>query len=85
MNDFPKLISEYWHILSASVLVIIWLVRLEAKVLSLDKSQSRLETVQASQAAEHSKVVDQLSLINASLSRIEGRLEGIYRPGHNLT
>lgn len=57
---------------------IVWLVRLEGKVLSLEKqiaiAQKEVDSLQIKHEALDSKVVEQLASVRESLARIEGAL-----------
>ena len=47
-------ISESWHIISATIIVIVWLIRLEGKVLSTEKRVTTLE--------DQHQIIEQMAL-----------------------
>jgi hypothetical protein len=69
-------ISEIWPLVLSAVFVIIWLIRLEAKVLYLEKqNEHRLENDKMIWD-KFEAVQSTLTNILQSLARLEGKLEG---------
>jgi len=71
-------IDEIMTIIGATVGLIIWLVRLEGKVNSIDQkadiSQKQIDALQIKHDALDCKIVEKLGELSESLARIEGRL-----------
>lgn len=83
MNDthlFFENLSSLWPVVLSLVFVLVWLVRLESKVLYLEKAHD--DEVKNKQAlddqiwAKLDEVQKSLSKITESLARLEGRLDG---------
>lgn len=83
MNDSHILfqdISNLWPVILSLVFVLVWLVRIEAKVMYLEKAHD--DEVKNKQAlddqiwAKLDEVQKSLSKITESLARLEGRLDG---------
>lgn len=83
MNDSHLLfqdISNLWPVILSLVFVLVWLVRIEAKVMYLEKAHE--DEVKNKQAlddqiwAKLDEVQKSLSRITESLARLEGRLDG---------
>lgn len=83
MNDSHILfqdISNLWPVILSLVFVLVWLVRIEAKVMYLEKAHE--DEVKNKQAlddqiwAKLDEVQKSLSKITESLARLEGRLDG---------
>lgn len=83
MNDSHLLfqdISNLWPVILSLVFVLVWLVRIEAKVMYLEKAHD--DEVKNKQAlddqiwAKLDEVQKSLSKITESLARLEGRLDG---------
>lgn len=71
-------IIELWPVLIVIVTVIIWLVRLESKVIYLESVKTDLQLTIKSMTFEHdelkNKMYDQLSIIKETLVRLETTL-----------
>ena len=83
MNDSTILlqnIPSFWPIILSLVFVIIWLVRLEAKVLFLDRSHEEFMKNNKEMEKEIREKLDEIKesvgKISESLARFEGRFEG---------
>lgn len=76
------MVQADWQAIGAMVAVIVWLVRLEGKVLMGEKqvsiAQKEIDTLLVKHEALDSKVVEQLASVRESLARIEGAL-GVKR------
>lgn len=69
-------ISDVWPLILSAVFVIIWLIRLEAKVLYLEKqNEHRLENDKMIWE-KFEALQSTLTTILQSLARLEGKLEG---------
>ena len=70
-----KSILDFWPFIISIVAVIVWLTRLEAKVLYLENLKKDLEITIRAMAVEHdelkTKMYDQLSVIQKTLTRLE--------------
>lgn len=76
--DLLSFINNYWPIMSASIGLIVWLVRLEGKTSNNEKSIERVEKQADALEIKHeqldSKLVQQLAAVREALARIEGAL-----------
>jgi hypothetical protein len=73
-------IGQAWPIIISVVAVIAWFVRLEAKVLYIEKDHERINKERMERDREVSKKLEQmskqLSEVLQMVSHIEGKLEG---------
>lgn len=71
-------ILELWPVLVVIVTVIIWLVRLESKVIYLESVKTDLQLTIKAMTTEHdelkNRMYDQLSIIKETLVRLETTL-----------
>jgi len=76
--DLLSFINNYWPIMSASIGLIVWLVRLEGKTSNNEKAIERVEKQADALEIKHeqldSKLVQQLAAVREALARIEGAL-----------
>lgn len=67
-----------WQILVGAIGAVVWLVRLEGKVLAAEKAnvetQKDVDALRVEHNALNNKTLQQLAEIRESLARIEGRL-----------
>lgn len=63
-----KFISDNWFPIAGALMTMVWLVRLEAKILYLEKDHDLV-------ARKIDAVQDVLNSVQQALARIEGRLE----------
>lgn len=62
------------QLILSGVGVIIWLIRLEGKVLATEKANTETQKDVDALRVDHSKIAEDLSRIRESLARIEGSL-----------
>lgn len=69
MDSFNNAVIAYWPIAASFMVGVVWLVRLEAKVLVLESEKTsmsvKLDALQVT-----------LTAISVSLARLEGKIEG---------
>jgi hypothetical protein len=69
IDSINNSVTAFWPVLGSVLFFVVWLVRLEAKVLSLENDKTsmnvKLDALQVT-----------LTSIATSLARLEGRLEG---------
>lgn len=61
-------VIAFWPVLGSILFFVVWLVRLESKVLALENEKATLNQ-------QLKSVQDTLAIIATSLARLEGRLE----------
>lgn len=80
MIEFLDKIGTAWPVFITCVFVIGWFVRLESKVLYIEKDQERERRERNERDREVSKKLDQLGIqlreVLQTVSHIEGKLEG---------
>jgi hypothetical protein len=80
--SFSRTVSDLWPMILASVLLIVWLVRLEGRVNQGDKDQEATEKRVDALTIKHenldSNMMKSLMEVRESLARIEGAL-GVTR------
>lgn len=73
-----KPIADFWPIIVSSVLVIVWLVRLEGRIneVSRDGARNEKRTTNLENGLKqfNTQIVEQLSEVKQSLARLEGAL-----------
>lgn len=62
------------QLILASVGFVVWLVRLEGKILAMDKANVETQKDVDALRIDHSKIADDLARIRESLARIEGSI-----------
>lgn len=62
------------QIILAGVGLVVWLIRLEGKVLASEKANAETQKDVDALRIDHSKIAEDLSRIRESLARIEGSL-----------
>jgi len=76
--DLLAFLNTYWTLIAALIGLIVWLVRLEGKLSSNEKTIERVEkqvdTLEIKHEQLDSKLVQQLAAVREALARIEGAL-----------
>lgn len=78
MDEVTKTIHELWPVFLGALIAFAWLIRLEAKVLYLEKDQTKSEEIlkvkDATMWAKFGTIETNMNLILQSLGRLEGKL-----------
>lgn len=69
---------EYLELVVAVIGVVVWLVRLEGKLLQQERlvteAQKDIDVLRTQHEGVYAKIADQLSAVRESLARLEGKL-----------
>lgn len=80
--DKAALLQTSWEVITAMILSIAWLIRLESKVLYLEKdhdlhktsTEKEIDLLRIKHEDLENKIVEKLSAIEKALARIQGQL-----------
>ena len=78
MDSLAQIAANLWPIVAAFICVFAWAIRLEAKVLYLEKHNENTEEKDKAIWAKFDVMQSTLTAVLQSLSRLEGRLEGAH-------
>ena len=81
---YLEAIKVLWPLVIAFVSLVVWLIRLEGRVNFIEvfgkETQKDVDKLRNEHDALHSKMLHEIMEVKQSLARIEGRLEGIFKP-----
>jgi len=78
-------IVEYMEMVVVAIGLVVWLVRLEGKIMQVqrlaDEAQKDIDVLRVKHEGLDTKIVEQLGQVRESLARLEGRLGTIIKEG----
>lgn len=67
VDSLAELLSEYWHVLTSAVFLIVWLIRLESRSISNEKEIKRLGE---KQEKDLNKIDAGITVIQADIKKL---------------